>query len=63
MKAYVKENFSEWKQTDKATTIRSSGGDVGGGSEVLIISAAELSEHYRQETTKVSEINMSKRER
>jgi len=36
---------------------------TGGGSEVLIISAAELSEHYRQETTKVSETNMSKRER
>ena len=53
VEGYTPSSFANY--TDGIGTLRSNGGDLGGGSETLLV-------HSKQETTKVSEINMLKKE-
>lgn len=61
MIAVSKKNFSQYKVVETADPLRASGGDVGGGSETLVIcSIKEQSEHCNTMTTKGQTDNMSK---
>ena len=37
VECFVQPGYGRWVQTDVSDTIRASGGDIGGGSEMLIV--------------------------
>ena len=53
--SYAESSFAQFKEGDVAA-LKASGGVLGGGSETLLV-------HSKQETTKVSETNMLKKEK
>lgn len=62
MKTYTEYRFKEYKEDDKAVTLRNSGGSYGGGSEVLVVSVKKRLDLCKPATKKASEINMSRKE-
>jgi len=54
VEGYTPSSFANY--SDGVGTLRSNGGDLGGGSETLLV-------HSKQETTKESETNMLKKEK
>lgn len=58
----TKTQYGKYDLTNAAGTLRNCGGDVGGGSETLVIcSIKEQSAHCNTMTTKGQTDNMSKR--
>lgn len=57
----TEKRFFEWHEDDKCVTLRNKGGSYGGGSEAFIVQTK--SDHYAEQTTRESGINMSTTER
>lgn len=53
MKTVVKSGFAEWRESETAETLRSSGGAITGGGEVFVIcSTRTRSDRYAKMITK-----------
>ena len=59
MDAFWSNKYGGYEQTETAAVLRASGGDIGGGSEVLVIcSTHKRSEHCAMTITKESTASM-----
>lgn len=61
MITYAEVRFFKWQKAETSVSLRAKSGSYGGGSEVLVVTPKEQSEHCKQETIKESEANMCKR--